>query len=184
MALPFCLFFGLLGCGDQTKEANDLINKRNEHYKAAEGYAKELIKLSSEIGQAKNTEELKSERDAIENKKGVSDKAEKELDEGLDDLEEAKDLSINPDFKTYIDMLIKADKKRIEMVDLLGKLLNEAAIFYDFVIANPNATAEQLQPYTDKMQEYSKEITDMESEVNKLDEDAKKWYQDKKLGNE
>jgi len=182
VSLLFVMIFALLGCANQTKDANKLIDKRNEHYKTAEEVVEELENLTSGMGQGQTVEEFKQEQDMLKDTKSKIEKAKKELSSGLDNLKEAKELDISSDFKTYIGMVISADSARMEMIDLLEGLIDEAVAFYDLVISNPNASAAELQPYMDKMKEYSEKLQDKEKEAKELDEKAKDYHEEKNLG--
>ncbi len=182
VGLIFVLFFALVGCGDQTKDANELIRQRNAHNKTAEKIAQEIKELSSKIGKAQTVDEFKKELDTVKAARGKVEEAKKEISSGLKNLKDAKGLNISSDFKTYIGMLINVDNATSETVDLLGSLLDKTVKFYDFVIAKPDASAQEIEPYNKKIQEYTDKINAKGEEVKELDKKAEDYYKEKKLG--
>lgn len=182
--LCFVLFFVLVGCGDQTNDANRLINQRNAHNKAAEQIAQEIKDLSSRIGKAQTVDELKKELDTVKEAQGKVEEAKKEISSGLKNLKDAKELNISSEFKTYIGLLISADNASAEGIDLLASLLDETVKFYDFLISKPDASNTELDPYINKVQEYRDKITAKGKEAEELDKKAQDYYKEKKLGSE
>ncbi len=173
LALMALMVFAL-ACkfGDQTGEANKLVDKANDEIKAAKDIQQKNEVKITDYKEALNKGDFKEAKAILDGVVVDIDKGVKHGDTAAENLESAAKLKVDDKFKEYLDVRAKSVRKRI---DSYKELQNMFKITGD-MLANPTSTTvSQAQP---KIKDSQSKIAKLDKEADDLEEKSEKVRKD------
>jgi hypothetical protein len=174
LALMALVIFGLAckGFGDQTGEANKLVDKANDEIKAAkEIQDKNEVKVT-DYKAALNKADFKEAKSILDGVVADIDKGVKHGDTAAENLESAAKLKIDDKFKEYLDLRAKSVRKRIDSYKELKNMFNTTSDMLD----NPTpASVRDAQP---KIKDSQEKISKLDKEADELEDKSEKVRKD------
>jgi F0F1-type ATP synthase membrane subunit b/b' len=160
------------GLGNQTAEANKLVDKANDEIKAAKKLQADNEVKVTDYKAALNKGDFKGAKAILDGVVNDIDKGVKHGDTAAENLESAAKLKIDDKFKEYLELRAQSVRKRIDSYKELKNMFNVTGN----MLANPTAsTISDAQP---KIKDSQEKIRKLDGEADDLEEKSEKVRKD------
>jgi hypothetical protein len=160
------------GFGDQTGEANKLVDKANEEIKAAKKIQDENETKITAYKEALNEGDFKKAKSMLDDVNKDIDKGVKHGETAADSLDSAAKLKIDPKFKEYLELYAKSVRKRIDSYKELKNLFTTTGKMLD------DPTPEGVSEAQPKIKASQEKIAKLDKEADDLEEQSQKVRKD------
>jgi len=177
------LLITTVGCSGQTKQANDLIGDFNSLVEKHNKLDNEVTELMKEVKtDASTKEEYQKNVNTLEKVEAKIVEEQEILGDAAEPLEKAKKLDISKEFKTYIDMKLKANDANKELAKKAKDLAASLKDLYNTMADPAGLTKAEIEEKTQAISKLTEELTEQKNKAEELAAEANDYYEEHNLG--
>jgi len=177
------LLITTVGCSGQTKQANDLIGDFNSLVEKHNKLDNEVTELMKEVKtDASTKEEYQKNVNTLEKVEAKIVEEQEILGDAAEPLGKAKKLDISKEFKTYIDMKLKANDANKELAKKAKNLAASLKDLYNTMAEPAGLTKAEIEEKTQTITKLTEELTEQKNKAEELAQKANDYYEEHNLG--